>query len=150
MVVVLSASIGSLAVLSPSRSNPQLSRVSAASSYAMVPPAPGAEAAPAAAPVDVSSPEAYVEPKGETYMNMPLQGGELFCWALMLPSSYEPVLLAMQFAERQSLFGCDQAAVYSNKTMQIGPDFISIAVDVNLQCSFGGEFKTALSKEIFD
>lgn len=68
----------------------------------------------------------------------------------MLPNSNEPVLLAMQFAERQSLFGCDQAAVYSNKTMQIGTDFISIFVNVNLECRFGGEFKTALNKEIFD
>lgn len=90
------------------------------------------------------------EPSGNTYMNMPIQGGDLFCWALMLPHSNEPILLAMQYAERQSLFGCDQAAVYSNKTMQIGPDFISIAAHVNLECKFGGEFKTALNKDIFD
>lgn len=98
---------------------------------------------PDSGPVDLSLAK---EPKGEKYMNMPIQGGELFCWALMLPSSYEPVLLAMQFAERQSLFACDQAAVYSNKTMQIGPDFISNVVNVNLQCSMGGEFKTALTR----
>lgn len=139
--VVLAAGMGLVALYGSSIfSNPQRSRLGTGLQVKQE----------AAAVADPSSTSDAMEPKGDKVMNMPIQGGQLFCWALMLPSSIEPILLAMQYAERQSLFACDQAAVYSNRTMQIGPNFISTYVFVNMECKKGGEFHTVLNKYIFD
>mmetsp|Transcript_8355 Transcript_8355/g.22973 ORF Transcript_8355/g.22973 Transcript_8355/m.22973 type:complete len:257 (+) Transcript_8355:2-772(+) len=67
----------------------------------------------------------------------------------MLAFGYEPVLLAMQRAEQQSIFACDNAAVYSNRSMEVSPGLLTNVVDVNLQCEYGGEFNTALNTDIF-
>jgi len=76
-------------------------------------------------------------------------GGSLFCFALMLPRSYEQTLLGLQFDSKLSLFGCDQYAIYSNEAIEVRPALITGIVDSDLKCSFGGEFGTALNLEIF-
>jgi hypothetical protein len=76
-------------------------------------------------------------------------GQSLYCWALMVPWSYERELLAFQFEQRGSLFGCDEYAVYSNEVVSIVPDVKTIMVDVDLHCEKGGEFGTALNTGIF-
>jgi len=73
----------------------------------------------------------------------------LFCWALMLPGSYEVGLLGMQHEKGINIFACDGSKVYSNVSVTIGGKFQSTVVNVNLQCSMGGEFGTALNTEIF-
>merc|ERR1712032_151474 len=79
------------------------------------------------------------------------KGGEitLFCWALMLPHTYEQELLGMQHEKGMNIFACDRSKVYSNESVALGHSFKSTAVNVNLTCSFGGEFGTALNTDIF-
>jgi hypothetical protein len=74
---------------------------------------------------------------------------KLFCWALMIPHTYEQHLLAWQFEESISLFGCDRFAVYSNMSIEVAPGFFSLEVDSTLHCKKGGEFGTALNNDIF-
>lgn len=73
----------------------------------------------------------------------------LFCFALMLPYSYEQGLLVMQHKVRTSIFACDEYAVYSNMSIQLAPGVRTSIVDSNLVCKKGGEFKTALNLQIF-
>lgn len=73
----------------------------------------------------------------------------LFCFALMLPFSYEQDLLKMQHANRTSIFACDEYTVYSNQSIEIVIGLNTSVVDSDLQCKKGGEFKTALNTNIF-
>jgi hypothetical protein len=75
--------------------------------------------------------------------------GTAFCFALMLPDSYEQKLLAMQHEERASLFACDEAAVFSNREVEIAEGLWTSAVQSDLKCEKGGEFNTALNLPIF-
>jgi hypothetical protein len=76
-------------------------------------------------------------------------GTSLFCFALMLPGSYEQDLLAMQYNAKVSLFQCEGFAVLSNKSIVIAPGLTSGVADSDLQCKKGGEFGTALNLDIF-
>lgn len=73
----------------------------------------------------------------------------VFCFALMLPKSYEQTLLAMQYRQRVSMFACDEYAVYSNAEIQITPGLNTLFVNNSLHCERGGEFGTALNTGIF-
>lgn len=73
----------------------------------------------------------------------------LYCFALMLPGSYEQGLLAFQYKSRVSLFGCDAYAVYSNRAIEVAKGLVSGVVDSDLKCKKGGEFGTALNLPIF-
>jgi hypothetical protein len=73
----------------------------------------------------------------------------LFCWALMLPNTYEQDLLGQQLEDGLNIFACDKSIVYSNVSVEIGGETKSRAVNVNLTCDFGGEFGTALNTDIF-
>jgi len=73
----------------------------------------------------------------------------LFCWALMLPNTYEQDLLGQQLADGMNIFACDGSKVYSNVSVDIGDEVKSRAVNVSLHCDFGGEFGTALNTDIF-
>jgi len=61
----------------------------------------------------------------------------------------EQQLLTMQYKRRWSLFSCDEAAVYSNQAITLGPGFRTGVVASNLVCGKGGEFGTALNTPIF-
>jgi len=73
----------------------------------------------------------------------------MYCFALMLPHTYEQGLLAMQYQASASLFSCDAYSVYSNMSIEVAHGLTSRIVDSNLQCGMGGEFKTALNLHIF-
>jgi len=75
--------------------------------------------------------------------------GDLFCFALMLPGSYEQDLLAMQFKISTNIFACDKHAVYSSKSVELAEGLKTRIVDSDLKCHKGGEFGTALNTEIF-
>jgi len=76
-------------------------------------------------------------------------GTSLFCFALMLPGSYEQDLLAMQYKSKVSLFQCEAFSVLSNKSIDVAPGLTSGIIDSDLQCKKGGEFGTALNLDIF-
>lgn len=75
--------------------------------------------------------------------------GSLYCFALMLPGTYEQDLLAMQYNSKVSIFGCNEYAVYSNVVIEVAPGLNSSVVDSDLKCGKGGEFGTALNLDIF-
>lgn len=75
--------------------------------------------------------------------------GSLYCFALMLPGSYEQDLLAMQFNKGVSLFACNEYAVYSNRVIEVAPGVNTSVVNSDLKCGKGGEFGTALNLDIF-
>jgi hypothetical protein len=73
----------------------------------------------------------------------------------MLPEYYEKSLLSWQYEKRVSLFACDGWDVYSNQKIKLPEDddsdehFHTKKVDSDLKCEKGGEFGTALNKDIF-
>mmetsp|Transcript_51825 Transcript_51825/g.134929 ORF Transcript_51825/g.134929 Transcript_51825/m.134929 type:complete len:496 (-) Transcript_51825:391-1878(-) len=79
----------------------------------------------------------------------PQAGQSLFCFSLMMPYGYEPVLLGWQFEQGASIFACDEYAVYSNVTLTVAPGLTSQPIASSLACAKGGEFKTALNTDIF-
>lgn len=107
---------------------------------------------------DTTTPGPTLPPSNYT-VKLPAQqqhlGQSLFCWALMLPDSYERVLLDMQFQRKISLFACEEAAIYSNEDIVIPnaipgvPGVRTNLVHIDLQCEKGGEFGTALNTDIF-
>ncbi|CAK0836714.1 unnamed protein product [Prorocentrum cordatum] len=86
-----------------------------------------------------------------SYVDKELAGRyqSLFCFALMLPGSYEEELLSWQLRKEASLFACDAVAIYSNKAVSLGPGVTTRVVDSSLKCDMGGEFQTALNLPIF-
>lgn len=75
--------------------------------------------------------------------------GTLYCFALMLPHSYEQGLLKMQHSLGVSLFACDEWSVYSNQVIEVDDGVKSGVVNSDLKCGKGGEFGTALNLDIF-
>jgi hypothetical protein len=73
----------------------------------------------------------------------------LFCWALVVMSSREPDLLRLQHLRHTGLFACDEFSIYSNVSAEVVPGVRTRQVDVDLQCTYGGEFGTALNTFIF-
>jgi len=82
-------------------------------------------------------------------LSAPQAGQSLFCFSLMLPYGFEPVLLGWQFERGASIFACDEYAVYSNVTLTVAPGLTTQPVASGLACAKGGEFKTALNTDIF-
>lgn len=76
-------------------------------------------------------------------------GGTVYCFALMLPGSYEQDLLTMQYHKKASIFACDAYNVYSSQDIEIAPGVRALVVDSDLKCEKGGEFQTALNMDIF-
>jgi hypothetical protein len=74
----------------------------------------------------------------------------MYCYSLMMPESYEVELIKMQYDRHISIFDCDEWEVYSNKIIEIVEGVNSGLVDSDLKCGTGGEFGTALNKEIFE
>jgi len=75
--------------------------------------------------------------------------GLLYCFALMIPDSFEQGLLAMQYAMSANIFACGAYDVFSNVTMPIAKGLETKKVESDLQCDKGGEFGTALNTDIF-
>mmetsp|Transcript_41753 Transcript_41753/g.104934 ORF Transcript_41753/g.104934 Transcript_41753/m.104934 type:complete len:598 (+) Transcript_41753:76-1869(+) len=94
-------------------------------------------------------PLAELEPNKKIKSDKKQRNLSLYCFALMLPHSYEQGLLAMQFQHKVSLFLCDEYSVYSNMTITVSPGLRSGVINSNLTCKKGGEFGTALNNPIF-
>jgi hypothetical protein len=77
------------------------------------------------------------------------EGQSLFCFALMLPNSYEGSLLRYQYDEEAGIFGCDEYSVYSNVTLEVAPGCSTLPVLIDLHSEMGGEFGTALNTGVF-
>jgi len=76
-------------------------------------------------------------------------GQSLYCFALMVPDTYEAGLLDMQYEEGISLFDCDEYAVITNRNLKIADKVQAIKVNSDLKCTSGGEFQTAMNTDIF-
>jgi hypothetical protein len=80
-------------------------------------------------------------------------GQTLYCFALVVPRTYEVSLLRMQLTKGVGLYDCDGYAVYSNETVELNPDspvpVTSRVVEGSLQCPVGGKFNTVLNSGIF-
>lgn len=61
----------------------------------------------------------------------------LFCFALMLPWTDEPVLLSKQLEKRWGIFACDASMIYSNPIQEIGGIRTGL-IDMDLHCEKGG------------
>lgn len=94
-----------------------------------------------------------VPPKRKELVVPPaIRGSEfksLYCWALMVPGSYEQDMLKWQSEHNAGIFGCDQAAVYSNKHLSIAPGIETEYVNTSLKCGYGGDSQSALNSWIF-
>eukprot|EP00444_Apocalathium_aciculiferum_P035291 CAMPEP_0183493308 /NCGR_PEP_ID=MMETSP0370-20130417/183381_1 /TAXON_ID=268820 /ORGANISM="Peridinium aciculiferum, Strain PAER-2" /LENGTH=462 /DNA_ID=CAMNT_0025686649 /DNA_START=56 /DNA_END=1444 /DNA_ORIENTATION=- len=75
--------------------------------------------------------------------------GSLYCFALMVPEGYEEGLLKWQHDNKAGIFGCDQAAVYSNTHITIAPAVVTQVVNSTLKCGYGGDSMSALNAWIF-
>merc|ERR1719355_88699 len=77
------------------------------------------------------------------------RSASMYCFSLAIPGSYEPQLLRFQYAERTSIFACEEYALFSNKAIDVAPEVKTSLVDSDLTCDKGGEFGTALNLKIF-
>jgi len=75
--------------------------------------------------------------------------GMLYCFALMLPYSYEQSLMELQHQEKASLFACDEFAIYSNKEIEVVPGVKTSVVKSDLKAKVGGKYRTALNTDVF-
>jgi len=74
----------------------------------------------------------------------------VFCFALMVPFSYERGLLNLQFQKQSGIFACDEHMVYSNTTQDIvGVGFVINVINMDLESERGGEFATQLNLKVF-
>ncbi|CAK0879775.1 unnamed protein product [Prorocentrum cordatum] len=94
------------------------------------------------------------EPQGAAYAAGRPGRGSLYCFALMMPDTYEEALLLWQVNEGAGIFACDEAAVYSNTSRELvpapgRPSVTTLRVNSTLSCDSGGEFGTALNLDIF-
>lgn len=80
----------------------------------------------------------------------------LFCFALMMPTGYEPQMIAHQLRSGVGMFGCDAFAVYSNTTVKVPPGDVvetmqitAIPIGGTLEVPIGGKYQVRLNKDIF-
>jgi len=87
-----------------------------------------------------------------------VQHPTLFCHSLMLFWTYEVDMLRSHIAspDKVGIFGCDEWAVYSNKTVWLnkttggkGDDVFSDVMEGSLAAKVGGKYHTALNTPIF-
>jgi len=94
-----------------------------------------------------------VPPARKEFIAAPLgkdgPGGSLYCFALMVPGGYEQGLLKWQEENKVGIFGCDAAAVYSNKAITVAPHVVTEVVNSTLKCGYGGDSGSALNAWIF-
>jgi len=75
-------------------------------------------------------------------------GTTLFCFSLMVPRTGEQDLLKWQAEQKASIFACDEVAIYSNETLDVG-GVTTTKIDSDLKCGYGGDSGTALNSWIF-
>jgi len=77
----------------------------------------------------------------------------LFCFALMLPFGYEPLLLRSQLDKGVGIFDCDEFVVFSNVTFVLShkgvKKVLTMPIPGDLSVVYGGKWMTALNTDIF-
>lgn len=77
----------------------------------------------------------------------------LYCFALMMPDSYERILLQAQLAKGAGVFACHESAVFSNQSLRLrgapGQTVVTQQVPGPLSVSYGGKWGTALNTAVF-
>jgi len=76
-------------------------------------------------------------------------GGSLYCFALMVPGGYEEGLLRWQHEQKAGIFGCNEAAIYSNDSVAVADNVRAKVVNSTLKCEYGGDSMSALNSWIF-
>jgi len=64
----------------------------------------------------------------------PQLGGTLFCFSVMEPAGRERDLVAWQLRQGISIFACEEHAVFSNRTVELGPGVQAHLVNHPLRC----------------
>jgi len=72
----------------------------------------------------------------------------LYCVALMVPWTDEPVMLEAQLKHRLGIFACDGFAVFSNPVAKLG-HLKTKLIDMDLHATIGGEYHTSLNTPMF-
>lgn len=77
----------------------------------------------------------------------------MFCFALMLPFGYEPLLLQAQLAQKVGIFACEDFLVLSNITYDLSNtgerQVPTMPIAGSLEVAYGGKWNTALNTDIF-
>eukprot|EP00931_Biecheleriopsis_adriatica_P080704 TRINITY_DN5404_c0_g2_i4.p1 TRINITY_DN5404_c0_g2~~TRINITY_DN5404_c0_g2_i4.p1 ORF type:complete len:476 (+),score=85.86 TRINITY_DN5404_c0_g2_i4:44-1429(+) len=74
--------------------------------------------------------------------------GSLFCFALVVPWSYEPELMRSHHAAKAGIFQCEDSAVYSDREIVIG-DTKTRVLKKDLHCPFNPSTGTAENTFVF-
>jgi len=72
----------------------------------------------------------------------------LFCFSLLVPWTDEVKLLELQKQRGIGVFGCEEAAIYSNPGGHVG-ELDTKLVDIDLHCERGGVWNTMMNTPIF-
>eukprot|EP00931_Biecheleriopsis_adriatica_P080706 TRINITY_DN5404_c0_g4_i2.p1 TRINITY_DN5404_c0_g4~~TRINITY_DN5404_c0_g4_i2.p1 ORF type:complete len:466 (+),score=67.26 TRINITY_DN5404_c0_g4_i2:58-1455(+) len=75
--------------------------------------------------------------------------GSLFCFALVVPWSYELGLLQMHHSAKAGIFQCEDSAVYSDREVEIGSNVRSRVLKTNLNCPFNPSTRTVENTYVF-
>lgn len=75
----------------------------------------------------------------------------LYCFALMMPKSYEVELLTTLLDKRLSLFLCDDYAIFSETEIVLGKGDVTVVAEGigPMHVEYGGIFNTALNTPVF-
>lgn len=73
----------------------------------------------------------------------------MFCTALMMPQGYEVGLVRAQAKAHVGIFTCDEWAVYTNTTIDLGNGRSTDVMAGSLDAPRGGSFDTALNTGVF-
>jgi len=65
---------------------------------------------------------------------LPPRGATLFCFSVMAPAGHEHDLVVWQLRHGVSIFACEEHAVFSNSSVQIGPGVRAHVVNHQLRC----------------
>lgn len=76
-------------------------------------------------------------------------GPSLYCFAGVIPDSFEPALLTLQNLKGWGIFACGETDVFSSAVVELGTGVQTIVVDSDFRCDLGGDFGTALNTDIF-
>jgi len=90
----------------------------------------------------------------ETKRQADLKAPSLYCYSLMLPFGYEPVLLKAQKDKGVGVFACNEFAIFSNSSILLDTDEPSPVpvslLDFSLAVPYGGKWHTALNTDVFN
>jgi hypothetical protein len=95
--------------------------------------------------------ESSIPSEGSTCLSFePRPSSSLLCVSLAIPWTGEPQLLEYQLANRESIFACEDFAIYANPPFTLGEGLVPTRdMEMDLHCPKGGAFYTYLNTPIF-